>query len=736
VRLSVLAYATIAAGLAAMAAGALAAVHQPLTALALLAAGALAAELVEEPERARVREPIGAGVFRISSGVDLAAVIVLGPWRGALVAGSAALLARLVRAPVRLSAFEASAYALASLAAGYGFTLGGGHFGHLTLPDDLVGLTVLALAYLLVARGLLQVVGGLEVLQADFGAAAAEAGLGALLALAALHQPWNALAIVPVAIAVNQAHSRVRRSRQETLHALETFANIVDERHPSTYRHSVRVAGYVDGLARALGLPYRDIDRLRWAARLHDLGKVAVDSAVLRKRGRLTAHEWGAMRRAPRLSARILRRFELSAAEARAVEYHHERFDGTGYYGLPSAELPLASHFLIVADSFDAMRSDRPYRPGLSVEQALAEIEANIGTQFHPAVAKAFIALQRGQDPYSELSAEEQEELRSAAAPHHVPHLPGAGDLRERPELLALGGLVAALAGVGLDQPLLGVGGGILAATGIVLRTWARYRSGRTRRSLSSVLAAGERTQVFSRLAETLHAAGGAEWIGLVDWEEDGLGGSLELSRGEAPPERALMGWLVREAESREELLSTSTHELGGPAGVYVALPLRRENSALAGFVVLRAPRMLPRHLRAALLSSLDSLGVSLAETPRAEAPQPPGGLLRAGRDLSLVAAPGLGAVAESAALLLGEEGLSVEVVELNGSREWNEETVIESVRKTSKVVLLHGEDDEPEASALAAVIADRAFEDLDGPVRRVGSDADLPEALRELAGF
>ena len=83
-----------------MAAGALAAFHQPLTALALLAAGALAAELLEEPERARVREPIGAGVFRVSSGVDLAAVIVLGPWRGALVAGSAALLARLVRAPL------------------------------------------------------------------------------------------------------------------------------------------------------------------------------------------------------------------------------------------------------------------------------------------------------------------------------------------------------------------------------------------------------------------------------------------------------------------------------------------------------------------------------------------------------------------------------------------------------------------------------------------------------------
>ena len=116
-------------------------------------------------------------------------------------------------------------------------------------------------------------------LQPDFAAAAAEAGLGAILALFALGHPWNVLVVIPVALAVNQAHARVRRSRQETLHALETFANIVDERDPYTYRHSIRVAGYVDSLARALGVPYTDIDRLRWAARLHDLGKVAVDAS-------------------------------------------------------------------------------------------------------------------------------------------------------------------------------------------------------------------------------------------------------------------------------------------------------------------------------------------------------------------------------------------------------------------------------------------------------------------------
>src|SRR5206468_9968153 len=114
-------------GLAVAAGGAFASLNRPLTALALLGAAALAAELIEEPDSARVREPVGPGVFRVASGVDIAAVIVLGPWRGALIAGAAALLARLVRGSWRHAAFQASTFALAAFGAGYAFTLAGGH---------------------------------------------------------------------------------------------------------------------------------------------------------------------------------------------------------------------------------------------------------------------------------------------------------------------------------------------------------------------------------------------------------------------------------------------------------------------------------------------------------------------------------------------------------------------------------------------------------------------------------
>src|SRR5207244_3859818 len=319
-------------------------------------------------------------------------------------------------------------------------------------------------------------------------------------------------------MAVQQLQVRSKSLQRETLRALETFANIVDERDPSTYRHSLRVAGYVDSLARALRLPFSEIDRLRWAGRLHDLGKVAVDASLLRKRGRLDGAEWAAMRRHPRLSARLLQRFEFVAPQARAVELHHERMDGAGYYGVGGDELPLASHFLIVADSFDAMTTDRPYRPGLSPEAALVEIELNAGTQFHPAVAKAFVAVQRGLDPASVLSAAELREIRGASAPYTL-GVAGLADLKERPELLA-------------------------------------------------------------------------------------LGGPLEQARGaDGPVQAALTSWLVREAESGLQAIVAPGEELGRD-GVAVALPLRRENSALIGFLVVTAPRLPPRHIELALLES------------------------------------------------------------------------------------------------------------------------------------
>jgi putative nucleotidyltransferase with HDIG domain len=608
---------TTALGLAALAVAAVKALDTGAAALALFAAAVIVCELVEDDSR-RSREPTETQPFRLASALHVAAVVVVGAWPGALVAGVGALVVQPLRGRrIRHAAFEAAAVTLAALAGGYAFTLAGAKVGHLALLDDLVPLAALALAYLTVRTALLELVLAREPFHPDLWNAAGEAGLGAIVALLAIAHPWNLVAVVPLGIVIHGAQARLSRVRRETLHALETFANIVDERDPSTYQHSVRVARHVDALARALHLPFSDVDRLRWAARLHDLGKVAVDAAVLRKPGRLDRADWAAVHRHPRLSARLLQRFEFAANQARAVEFHHERYDGRGYYGVDGRDLPLASHFLIVADSFDAMRTDRPFRRALTRDEALAEIERNVGTQFHPTIAKAFVALQRGQDPERVLSPDELAEVRDATLPYRLPDVPGAGDFRERPELLVLGGVALALVGGGVGASWLLAFGLAVGATGLALRSVRLFRVRRLSRSLVRVLAGcADRNAAFDGVTALLARASDLTWSALVSWQEDRLGGSIEREWGSgAPSETALMSWLVREAESGEELLRASADELRGD-GALVALPLHRDNSALVGFLVLAAPRQLRGHVEHALRSLVDQLGLALAERP------------------------------------------------------------------------------------------------------------------------
>jgi len=607
------------------------------TTLALFLAASILVGLFEDFDRERPRGPMPIDRFRIASAVQIAAVVMLGPWWAALVAVVGTLAAGLFHGvALRKVCFDGLAYAGAACVAGLVFEVAGGNVGGLSLLDDLVPLVALSVAYVTVRALLLDVVAGRENFDPRLVSSAGEAGLGAAIALLAVGHAWDVIVLVPLALALHHSQVRLRNLQRETLRALETFANIVDERDPSTYRHSLRVAGYVDGLARALRLPYSDIDRLRWAGRLHDLGKVAVDASLLRKRGGLDGAEWAAMRRHPRLSARLLQRFEFVAPQAHAVELHHERADGHGYYGVGGDDLPLASHFLIVADSFDAMTTDRPYRKGLSHEAALMEIEANAGTQFHPGVAKAFVAVQRGIDPAAVLTPQELHELRHASAPYRL-RLVGAGELKERPELVALGGIVVALAGLGFDQAWLTVTGGLLALVGLGLGAAVQVRAGRAAAALHRALGSHiERIAVFQGVVEALSGVWHHRWAGLVAWDEDGLGGSLDAQSGtDGPAPAALTSWLVREAESGRDAIVAPAAELGVD-GVAVALPLRRDNSALVGFLAFVAPKLPPRHVELALLESLDDLGLALALKPELD-----GGGSQEPEPLETIADPG-----------------------------------------------------------------------------------------------
>jgi two-component system, cell cycle response regulator len=167
---------------------------------------------------------------------------------------------------------------------------------------------------------------------------------------------------------------------------------MLDERHPGLGSHAEQVAELAVACAETLGLTGEEITAVERAARFHDLGKVAIPSAILTKRGPLNAEEWDFMRRHSAVGERILSAVPTWQREAAMVRASHERWDGTGYPDrLGAADIPVGARVIAVADAFSAMTEDRPYAAARSAEEAVAELLACAGTQFDPDVVAAFV---------------------------------------------------------------------------------------------------------------------------------------------------------------------------------------------------------------------------------------------------------------------------------------------------------------------------------------------------------
>jgi diguanylate cyclase (GGDEF)-like protein len=180
-------------------------------------------------------------------------------------------------------------------------------------------------------------------------------------------------------------------SGSEQLAAAMLLAETLDLRDVSTARHSQTVGRYAEEIGRALGLPGDRVERLRAAGVLHDIGKLGVADAVLQKPGALTDDEWADMRRHPELGARILDHANLRDISGWVLA-HHERIDGRGYpHGLAGEQIPLEARILAVADAYEAMTADRPYRAALGHDAAREQLRECAGTQFDPRVVEAFL---------------------------------------------------------------------------------------------------------------------------------------------------------------------------------------------------------------------------------------------------------------------------------------------------------------------------------------------------------
>jgi len=198
---------------------------------------------------------------------------------------------------------------------------------------------------------------------------------------------------------VDEKQALIARMHRSYLSTITALARTIEAKDPNTGDHTERVAQIACLLAGEMGYDPETIRAIEVGAIVHDIGKIGVPDRVLLKPGALEPEEFAQIRRHPEISSYILADLDLPLIVKQMVRSHHERYDGRGYPdGLAGEEIPLAARILSVADTLDAMTSDRPYRRGLPLDDALAEIEAGAGGQFCPRVVEALVRCWTGVD--------------------------------------------------------------------------------------------------------------------------------------------------------------------------------------------------------------------------------------------------------------------------------------------------------------------------------------------------
>jgi HD-GYP domain-containing protein (c-di-GMP phosphodiesterase class II) len=218
--------------------------------------------------------------------------------------------------------------------------------------------------------------------------------VGALAAVIVWDQPLVLPLVVLPGVLMQRAVRQSIRLRAETHQALASLVEVVELRDPYTAGHSRRVAASARALAERLGLTAEEADLIESAGRVHDLGKVAIDPAVLMKTSKLDDDEWEQMKLHPVYGADVVAQFAAYREGTALVRHHHERWDGLGYPdGLAGDAIPLGARILAVADTFDALTSDRPYRRGMGIERATAILQEGAGTQWDERVVAALVGI-------------------------------------------------------------------------------------------------------------------------------------------------------------------------------------------------------------------------------------------------------------------------------------------------------------------------------------------------------
>ncbi len=224
--------------------------------------------------------------------------------------------------------------------------------------------------------------------------------LGVLIAILFLMENGHWLAILmlfPLLLA-RYAWALYLESQVQHMKLIHAFVSAMEAKDTYTEGHSRRVETFAVQVATALKLPKEKVKEIQIAALLHDIGKIGIEDIILRKPAKLTEEERRRIEEHPAIGVSIVEKVGLSEAIKEMIRHHHERYDGMGYPDkLDHTSVSFEAYILGVADAFDAMTSDRPYRAGMSEEKALSILVEESGKQFHPAVVEAFITVHQSQ---------------------------------------------------------------------------------------------------------------------------------------------------------------------------------------------------------------------------------------------------------------------------------------------------------------------------------------------------
>ncbi len=350
----------------------------------------------------------GGGSITIGFPIDFVVILVYGPALVMLITFLGALIGEIVERKISWNkiVFDASQYALSAGVAGVVYQYTGGIIGFQNFFKFAFPAALCALTYCIVNSILVAIVicldQGIKIttvwrinIREMIPSYLSEAPIGFLMAIIYVEVGIVGILLffLPLLLA-RRSFELYTKMRKMYLETIRTLAAAIDAKDPYTKGHSERVAEMAVALAQELNLPERDIETIEYTALLHDIGKIGVDERILSKNDGLTSEEFNKIKEHTITGAKIIEPVEFLKDSYKAIYHHHERYDGDGYPdGLKGEDIPISARIIAVADAYDAMGSDRPYRKKLKQDKIMKELTEQSGKQFDPEVVKALISV-------------------------------------------------------------------------------------------------------------------------------------------------------------------------------------------------------------------------------------------------------------------------------------------------------------------------------------------------------